>query len=83
MVDSNKATAPDTVPPIVQPESSARSVIVSTSGLSANERGNQVASGSNRSGRLLDRDERWVGALLLAFSIFRLLRGDRRRDVPS
>ena len=82
MVDSNKATAPDTLPPIVQPESSARSVIVSTSGLSANERGNQVASGSNRSGRLLNQDN-ITGALLLAFSIFRLLRGDRRRDVPS
>ncbi|MGH7256859.1 MAG: hypothetical protein ACREIM_00650 [Nitrospiraceae bacterium] len=83
VVDSNKATAPDSALGVMQPEPSTRSATVRTSRLSGDEQGSQVASRPNRKGRPLDRGERWVGALLLTFSIFRLLRGDRQRDVPS
>ncbi len=80
VVDSNKATAPDSAPGVMHPESTTRSATVRTSRLSGNKRGSQVASRPNRKGRPFDRGERWVGELLLTFSIFR---GDRRRDVPS
>lgn len=83
VVDSKKATTPGSAPGVMQPEPTARSATVRTSRLSGDEQGNRGASRPNRTGRPLDRGECWVGALLLTFSIYQLLRGHRRRDVHS
>jgi membrane protein len=83
VVDTKKATVPDSGPGVMPPEPTAPKAIVRTNKLLRDEQGNRVASPPIRKGRPLDRGERWMAAVLLTCSIFRLIGGHWRKDVPN